>query len=291
MSSRRAKLKNGTLFDSEFLNRFGFYHSSNVPYSIQLTALRDFYPQTVPEDELSAFCDVLEHEICAYEPRGMLYGPLCLVDALQGRKRVNYARQPQCMPTFVEPDVLSIHRCDASDLVLVDDFWVFESLSQSPAFAEMGILLMTGSGIPRFGARRFLHRLERECGLRIHMVTDNDTWGYWIYSVLKRGLLAPGMETRFTAIKNVSFLGARAGDWRTFGVPVERLRPWQKQWDLRLKELRKQKCFKALKWQNELRRFAKDGCGLDLRVLVEHLGVDEFVSTFLQPRLKKTSGR
>jgi len=150
-----------------------------------------------------------------------------------------------------------------------------------------GLALITGCGIPRLATRRLIHRLERECGLPVLLLADNDTWGYWIYSVLKRGLMAPGRESPYTAIKNLSFLGVRAGDWKKFAVPADQLRPWTKQWDLRLEALRNQRCFRSKIWQAEFDRFDAHRSALDLRVLVDHLGVDEFVRAFLAPRLKK----
>ena len=283
------KWKKGTLFDPEFLYQYKHFADKQFPYSIALQGFGSFESQAVPEDETCVFADVLEHEICAYEPRGYLYGPLSFVDAQRHGKRLRCMNTPLRIPSFVEQDVLPIASCGASAILLVEHYPVFQELTKSTIVDETGILLVTGSGIPRLGTRRLVHRLERECNLPVLLLTDNDTWGYWIYSVLKRGLMAPAMESKYAAIKNVSFLGVRAGDWKRFGVPIERLRSWESQWDLRLKELRKQRFFRSRQWQIEFDRFAADRCGLDLRVLVEHLGVSEFTRTFLKPRL--TRGR
>lgn len=291
MAVRVDKFKRGTLFDPDFLRRFADFAEKKVPYSIALETFSGLNSQAVPEDEVSIFRHVLEHEICAYEPRGYLYGPLSFIDSRRRRNRLRCMYKPFGIPSFVEPDVLRIAHCDASVLLLVDDVKVFQILIKSTIIDEMQIVLMTSCGIPRLGTRRLIHRLERECNLQVLLLTDNDTWGYWIYSVLKRGLMAPAEKSQYAAIENVSYFGVRARDWKTFAVPIERLRPWESQWDLRLRELRKQRCFRSQNWQMEFNRFVDDRFGLDLRVLVDHLGVGKFVNAFLLPRLMRFLAR
>jgi len=281
MVARGRKPSRSTLFDPDFLLHFADFAQKQYPYSIALQAFGAVNSQSVPEDEVSIFLHVLEHEVCAYEPRGCVYGTLSFVDLQRRRKLMCCMDQPYRIPSFVEQDVLPIARCDASAVLLVDDVEVFDALAKSTAIGEMGIVLMTSCGIPRLGTRRLIHRLEEECNLRVLLLTDNDTWGYWIYSVLKRGLMAPALESKYAAISQVSFLGLRARDWKRFAVPVERLRLWESQWDLRLRALRRQHCFQSKQWQTEFDRFAADRVALDLRVLVDHLGVDAFVREFL----------
>ncbi len=281
MVARGKQHTRGTLFDPDFLPQFADFAEKRFPYSIALQAFGNMDSPSVPEDEASIFLHVLEHEVCAYEPRGYLYGPLSFVDLQRRRKLIRCTEKPFRIPSFVEQDVLPIAHCDASVLLLVDDARVFDALAKSALIGEMEIVLMTSCGIPRLGTRRLIHRLEQECNLRVLLLTDNDTWGYWIYSVLKRGLMAPAMESKYAAIRQVSFIGLRARDWKRFAVPVERLRPWESQWDLRLRAMRKQQCFRSQRWQKEFDRFAADRVALDLQVLVDHLGVDTFVSEFL----------
>ena len=91
--------------------------------------------------------------------------------------------------------------CNTDKLSVAEISQELHALAKSTAMREMGVVLMTSVGIPRLGTRRLIHRLEQECNLRVLMITDNDTWGYWIYSVLKRGLMAPAFESRYMAIR------------------------------------------------------------------------------------------
>ncbi len=281
----------GTLFDPDFLYRNAYYAEKRFPYSLALQGFSDSESPSVPEDEVSVFSHVLEHEIYAYEPRGRIQGPLTFEDNRQDEKLLSCQDRPVEIPCFVEPDVLPIIECNARAVLLIEHDGVFRLLADSGAMQELNLLLITGCGVPRLGTRRFLRRLERECGLPVLLLTDHDTWGYWIYSVLKRGLMAPAMESDFASIRNLSFLGVRSGDRSCFAVPSDRLRPWEHPWDLRLRELRKQSCFQSRQWQIEFDRFEADRWGLDLHVLVEHLGVDAFVSEVLSPRIQEVLSR
>lgn len=287
MARKADRWKKGTLFDPGFLNQDAYVREKRVPYSLALEWFGNAESPAVPEDEVCIFRDVLKHEIAACELRGYVYGPLSFVDTQRRGKRLRCMKEPCLIPGFVEPDVLPIAHCDATAIVLIEDHRVFDALIRSTAIRDLRLALITGCGIPRLAARRLIHRLERECHLPVLLLTDSDTWGYWIYSVLKRGLMAPGRESSYAAIRNVSFLGVRAGDWKMFKVPKERLRPWKKQWDLRLSELRKQRCFQSKTWQAEFDRFKADHVGLDLRVFIDYLGVDRFVSAYPIPRLDR----
>lgn len=281
-------MKRRTLFDPTFLLQYGASDRRRLPYSVALAAFCGSGSRSVPEDEVSIFSHVLEHEVCAYEPRGYVFGPICFGSSRRHGRRVCCHSRPFRIPSFVEPDVLPIAQCHARALVLVEDYKVFELLTRFIGINEMGILLMTGCGVPRLGTRRLARRFERECHLPVFLLTDNDTWGYWVYSVLKRGLMAPGVESDYAAIRKVSFMGVRAGDWKRFRVPIECVRPWESQWDVRLEAIRSHRWFRSKQWQRELDRFAADRCGLALRALVEHIGGQSFISRFVAPRLTRS---
>ena len=278
-----------TLFDPKFLYRFADFKAKKLPYSIALEALEARATTAVPSDELSIFSDVVRLEICAYEARGLMYGCLTIHDSKLGKRSLWKARKPVPIPSFVEDDSLSFSDCNARAVLLVDDERVFHLLAKQSIVKDLSIVLLTSSGIPRLGTRRLVRRLELEFDLPIIMLSDNDTWGYWSYSILKRGLMAPSMHSDHSAIKGLSFAGVRSSDWKTFKVPPERLRPWEKQWSLRLTHLRNQPCFKSKRWQQELDAFERNRVGLALRAFVEHLGVATFVSAYLKPRIDKYS--
>src|SRR5678815_3126672 len=88
MTMKAKELKKSTLFDPDFLQHFADFGEKKFPYSIALQAFGDLNSQAVPEDEVSIFLHVVEHEICAYEQRGFIYGPLSFVDAQRRGKRL-----------------------------------------------------------------------------------------------------------------------------------------------------------------------------------------------------------
>jgi DNA topoisomerase VI subunit A len=50
-------------------------------------------------------------------------------------------------------------------------------------------------GQPPRGCRRLLQRLNKELGLPIICVLDDDPWGHYIYSVIKQGSISLAFES------------------------------------------------------------------------------------------------
>jgi DNA topoisomerase VI subunit A len=284
---KKKRSKGSTLFDPDFLPQFEDFGSKKLPYSIALDTLRELYESDIPEAELSIFGSVVDHEISAYEARGYIYGHLSLAIPKVGTLRLWQRKKPLSIPSFVEQDVFPVEACDASAIVLVDDEKVFGLLAKPAVICEPKTLLVTGCGIPRIATRRLIHRLQERFSVPVFLLADNDTWGYWSYSVLKRGLMAPAIKSTYSAITDLTFMGVRARDWKTFDVPKQSLRSWKDRWNLRLAYIQEQRCFQSKQWQRELNTFAQDRYALDLCTLVAHLGVDSFVKEYYRPRLLK----
>src|ERR1700722_9797259 len=97
------------------------------------------------------------------------------------------------IPTWVEADNLEFGKQTAAGIILVESWPVFDRLCRAKAWRTLNMVIVCGHGIPRAGVRRFIHRLAGESTLPVYLLADNDTWGYFIFSLLKRGLLAPHM--------------------------------------------------------------------------------------------------
>ena len=120
---------------------------------------------------------------------------------------------------------------------------VFLSLCQSRAAHELGLLIMTGAGVPRETTRRFVRRFSIEFGLGVHLLVDNDTWGYFIYSLLLRGAMGPHAHFPWAVPNDVNFIGIRSGDCAEIDLPHDRFRPWEEKWSTRLRALLKIRVF------------------------------------------------
>lgn len=278
-----------TLFDSDWYGVQNRQKSHNS-YPLCLEFRQNDDEPEVDETELSAFEHVIEHETECYEPRGYLSGPVEIVTHYPDPTAGTVSRDSNSvmLPTIAEAPYVEIRNCRATGLVLVDNAVVYDGLAESPAFQSLGLLLITGSGLPRLTARKLVHRLHVEQGVRVHLLTDNDTLGYFTYSLLLRGAMAPHAYFPWAAVDEVNLLGIRAGDVERFNIPDKYRRGWKDIWTPRLNALRSYECFQTAEWQEELTKFESQNYAINLWHFMEALGgADAFVADYLVPRLQQ----
>jgi DNA topoisomerase VI subunit A len=276
-----------TLFDIDWFQQ-SHSNDSDIPYGLRLEFELDRDPQTYDEDELNPFQHTVEHEIECYERRGCMFGPITLT--------LNYAelaipssslpKEHIRLPSIADPEFVEFADCQASDVILVENYHVFQMLIESKYIQNSGILVMTGSGVPRITARRLLRRMHKELGLRVHFLSDNDTWGYFIYSLLLRGALGPHAYFPWAALNDVNYVGIRAGECAKYGVTEAIRRPWESKWTSRLNAIRRYACFESSVWQAEFDAFENQQYAVNLVDFIDALGgSDEFADRYLADRL------
>jgi DNA topoisomerase-6 subunit A len=181
-------------------------------------------------------------------------GPLIFVSDGDTVDLARQGRGLMAIPRDVDEGSLQFKRCDARGILLSEIPVIAGTLAQTRLWKRLNLILVSSRGMPTVQTRRFLHRLEKAFKIPVYVLADNDTWGYFIFSVLKRGGLAPGLEVPSLAVKDVRFLAVRAGDFAAQGRE-NRLIHWEPLWDLRLAAMRKYPCFRGRAWQQEFRRF------------------------------------
>lgn len=273
------RLISRTLFDPAYLEHDSFFREKHVPYSVAIEELCAREDERFSEVELYAFGDVLRHETACYEPRGFLMGPILIaLKGDHGWTESSAAEGEIAMPCWVEADHLRFRHCGASRVLVVESIPVFHALA-SAARRELDCLMLSSAGLPRFGTRRLLHRLNRELGLEVYFLADNDTWGYLGVSIVKRGALAPHISFPFAAIPTARFIGLRARQCAK--VPDLVKREWKPEWSLHLRHLRSYSCFSDAAWQREFDEFEKQGFSVDVLSIIETLGPDAFWDGFV----------
>jgi DNA topoisomerase VI subunit A len=273
-----------TLFDPDPQGHGGAF--SELPYYWALKSCADD-----PDEkrfggcERWAFGQVVEHEVSLYEPRGYIVGPLTWKIGKSRASDLSRSGTPTQIPAFVEHDALAFKKCTACGILLLENYAVFKQLVERGAWNALNMVLATGSGIPRVAIRRLLHRLSGELKLPVYLLTDNDTWGYFIFSLVKRGLLGPHAFSEYMGVANLRFLGMRAGDVDLL-TAKSLLRPWKPEWDLRLKNIGKYSCFQTAAWKSELDDFKGQQGAVDLTAFYESLGPERFLSEYLEPKIR-----
>jgi DNA topoisomerase VI subunit A len=239
-------------------------------------------------DEWSIFSHVCEHEVFLHEARGCFFGNLTLHDTINDRIIRGHDEclsNPARVPSYVERDGLAINVGDARGVIIVEHTSVFRLMMELNVADSLNVILFTGAGIPRYSARRLLHRLQEEFSLAVYLLTDNDTWGYFIYSILARGALPPNMSHPPSSLSLLSFLGIRSTDCDEFGVKTVG-RPWRPVWDVRVQQLRKHACFGTPEWQQELGTFCSNRRAVGLREFIDAVGSNVFLAELVAKRLR-----
>ncbi len=191
------------------------------------------------------------------------------------------------IPAWVEADNLEFGKQTAAGIILVESWPVFDRLCRARAWRTLNMVIVCGHGIPRAGVRRFIHRLAEESTLPVYLLADNDTWGYFIFSLLKRGLLAPHMVCPWISIGDLRFLGICSGDAEAAVRRGLQLREWQSGWDARMQRLDRYDCFRTAEWHDEFKAFRRQGGGINLLGFYTAIGSKEFVNGYLCDRIRE----
>ena len=120
-------------------------------------------------------------------------------------------------------------------------------------------------------------------------MTGNGTWGYFIFSVLKRGMFGPHLHCSQLAIQDLRLIGLRAGDYKVLSAYTGReeqrfRRGWKTIWDFRIAAMKEYNCFQSAAWQTELENFRTQQAATDLHMLFGD--IDWIVTDYLKPRIE-----
>jgi DNA topoisomerase-6 subunit A len=259
--------------------------SGGPPYTVVVRALEGSEDRRFADGEMAAFSHALEQEISLYEPRGELAGPLVVQVGNTRERDLLRVRRPLQVPCWVEEDSLRFTECSAAGIVLIEDSAVFAQLCAVKAWRNLNMIGATGHGLPRAALRRVLHRLSEQFRLPVYLLTDHDTWGYFIFSVLKRGAIGPHHSCPALSLSDVRHIGLHADDRAQYSCEDLETRRWKPHWTLRLKHMRQYRCFRKKVWQNEFDRFEQEGVAITLDNFVERLGLETFVQTYVRRKV------
>lgn len=215
--------------------------------------------------ELSIFRNLAESEIPINEDFLRLQGSL---KVKVGNQELDLSKREWNAFGWVEADRVQFQGCGAKGILRFEKGTTFHGVKQSGGAKKLNMILANGYGIPRTNARRLLHRIAEKFNLPVYIIADNDTWGYFMFSVLKRGTVAPFHSVPELSIPNLRYLGVRAGDLAGIPNAWRYFRSWKKRWDIRLRALSKYDCFSSKEWQHEFEKFERQEGALETEGLL-----------------------
>src|SRR6266704_1916503 len=183
-------------------------------------------------------------------------------------------------------EYLQIARCTADFVLLVEKGTQWNRLSEDKFWRRYNCVLLTGNGQPPRGVRRLARRLHEEKRLPVYVLVDNDTWGYYIYSVVKQGSINLAFESERMAIPKAKFIGLSSADPDRYGLPRNVGIKLNDKDIGRAKELAKYRWFQKKEWQEEIKRMLASGLKYELDSLANK-DFQYLTKTYLPRKLKE----
>jgi DNA topoisomerase VI subunit A len=171
------------------------------------------------------------------------------------------------VPSIIENDYYRFKSCKAKYLLLIEKEAVWHRLVEDGFWKKNHCLLLTGMGQPPRGVRRLCSRLVNELRLPLYVYTDNDPWGYYIYSVVKQGSINLAYESIRMAVPTARFLGLRAGDRERYKLPNDVCIKLDDEDLSRIKQIQDYPWFAKKPWQKELKEMKASGVKMEQEAL------------------------
>ncbi len=189
------------------------------------------------------------------------------------------------VPAIVEKDVFDIVEVKADFVLLIEKDATFVRLVEDEMWKKLNAILVTGMGQPPRAVRRLLHRLRYEWDLPVYVLTDCDPWGFYIFSVVKRGSINLAYLSEELAVPDAKFLGLTVEDKEDFNLPDEIVIKLKEIDKKRLKELMNYPWFKAKEWQKEFKLMLERNIKMEIQALASK-GIEYISKKYLPEKIK-----
>lgn len=168
-------------------------------------------------------------------------------------------------------DKLEILSVNAEYVLVVEKDAIFERLNEEEFWKKNRCILVTGKGQPDRSTRRMVRRLWEEFDLPVYVLTDADSYGFYIYSVYRSGSISLSYESERLATPGARFLGVAVSDIDRYKIPKNYIIKATDRDLKRAKELLNYPWFKESKgWVQELELFLERGEKVEIEALSGH---------------------
>lgn len=243
-----------------------FYHCK---HTIKGTKENTFDTQDESDpiiEDLEVAITALREELGLYaENKGAMVGPMTIVDNGDTIELTRMGSGGWAVPSIVEANIVQFKKSTAKYTLLIEKGAVWNRFNQDRFWEKNNCMIIHGGGQPPRGVRRLVYRMHNELKLPVYVLTDNDPWGYYIYSVVKQGSINLAFESQRMAIPAARFLGMSAFDRGRFSIPDSATIELGSKDIGRAKEIARYPWFaKKKEWQKEISEMLKSGVKMEL---------------------------
>ncbi|MDI6721091.1 MAG: DNA topoisomerase IV subunit A, partial [Candidatus Aenigmarchaeota archaeon] len=164
-------------------------------------------------------------------------------------------------------DEIELKKVDAKFVLVVEKNAGFERLHEDKFWQKQKCILIGTGGQPSRGTRLLIQRLNSEHDLPVYVFTDADSFGFYIYSVIKSGSISLAHVSDRIATSEAKFIGLSISDIYNYNLKKAIIKA--KEVDIkRAKELLEYEWFKKNpKWQKEINLMIEKGVKAEIEAL------------------------
>ena len=243
-----------------------FYHCK---HTIAGTRENTFDEQSESDpiiEDLEVAIGSLREELGLYaENKGAMVGPMTITDNGDAIDLTRMGSGGWAVPSIVESEMIQFGKCAAKYILLIEKGAVWNRFNQDRFWEKDQCLIIHGGGQPPRGVRRLVYRMHHELKLPVYVLTDNDPWGYYIYSVVKQGSINLAFESARMAIPAARFIGMSSFDRGRFDVADSATIALNEKDTGRAREIMAYPWFAGKKpWQKEIGEMLRSGVKMEL---------------------------
>jgi DNA topoisomerase-6 subunit A len=270
------------------------------------TSLRDLYyalKTTLPNSSENTFNEqsesdpiVIDLEVAlkilreqlhlSADVRGRVVGNLTIRDRGDSINLARLGSGGWAVPSNVED--IEFRNVDAEFILVVEKNAAFERLNEDKFWQDPDheCIIITTQGQAARGARRLIQRLASEKNLPVHVFTDADPYGWYIYFVIKYGSISLAHVSDRLGTPNAKFLGLSISDIERFNLQKYTI----KAEDVDVKRAQEMLDYEWIKnrpaWQAELNLMIKKKIKAELEALSGR-GLKYMTQEYLPNKLKE----
>lgn len=233
--------------------------------------------------DLEVALDVLREQLhLNADVRGRVVGDVIIRDR---GDRIDWSKLGSggwAIPSNVED--IEFKKVNAKFVLVIEKNAAFERLHEDKFWKKHKCILLTTQGQAARGARRLIQRLATEFNLPVYVFTDADSYGWYIYSVIKYGSMSLAHVSDRLGTPTARFIGLTISDVDKFKLHNFTIKA--KEVDIkRAKEMLKYPWFKHPAWQKELKLMIRRKIKAELEALSGR-GLKFVTETYLPEKIK-----
>jgi len=187
------------------------------------------------------------------------------------------------IPSVVED--ITFEDVDADFVLVIEKNAGFERLHEDKFWRKYNCILMGTGGQAARGTRRLIKRLSEEHKLPVYVLTDSDSYGWYIYSVIKSGSMALAHASDQLGTPSAKFIGLTISDIKDYKLEKSVIRANER--DLkRAKELLEYPWFNYKEWKQEIKLMLDKKIKAEIEALSSR-GLKFLTDTYLPEKLDK----